>query len=259
MLKDLQNRIEEYSKITNIEDTKKMLEDVMTVIALLNSGELKVINSDYSVNVWIKEAILLMFRYTSSSPQILDAYDKIGLLEYDKKSSRYRKAPGAFIRNGVYIGNQCVVMPSYINIGAYVGDRTMIDINASIGSCAQIGENCHISAGSCIGGVLEPVVASPVIIEDNCFIGANAAILEGVLVKAGSVIASGVVISSSTKIIDRESGNILPFGVVPENSVIVPGSYQTKNNLNINCAIIVKKTDGQSARKSNLNNLLRDI
>lgn len=256
----LQEKIDYYYENLNSENINKskVIEDVNEVILLLNSGTIKIVNADGFLNSWIKKAILLMFKYTESSPQILDGFDKIGLLPYDSEKKRYRKAPGAFIRNGVYIGDTCIVMPSYINIGSYIGNKSMIDINASIGSCAQIGENCHISAGACIGGVLEPVVAAPVVIEDNCFIGANSAILEGTIIKKGSIIASGLVISSSTRIILRDTGEILPFGIIPENSVVVPGTYPSKNGLNICCAIIIKKVDSQSLEKSSINKILRE-
>lgn len=255
----LQQRIEHYYQASTSDniDSSKIIEDINEVISLLNNGEIRVVNSDRSVNSWVKKAIIVMFKYTESSPQVLDSFDKIGLLPYDAIQKRYRKAPGALIRNGVYIGNACVIMPSYINIGAYIGNKSMIDINASIGSCAQIGESCHISAGACIGGVLEPVVANPVVVEDNCFIGANSAILEGCIVKRGAVIASGLVISSSTKIILRETGEILPFGIIPENSVVVPGTYPSKNGLHVNCAIIIKQVDSKALAKSSINEILR--
>ncbi len=232
------------------------------VLELLNSGSIKIVekleDGSYKTNSWIKKAILLMFRHTKAHEQIFDSFDKIGLLKYDQNNPRYRKAPGSIIRNGVYIGNNAIIMPSYINIGSYIDDNTMIDINAAIGSCAQIGKNCHISALSCIGGVLEPAVANPVIIEDNCFIGAQSSILEGCIVEKNSIIASGVTISSSTKIIDRESGNI-SYGIIPEGSVVVPGSYPSKNNININCAVIIKKVDDKSRSKSSINEILRSV
>jgi 2,3,4,5-tetrahydropyridine-2-carboxylate N-succinyltransferase len=257
MYRELQERIEAYSKEEQISDKSAVLQDIRKVLDLLNTGKIKVLDNDGSFNIWIKKAILLLFKYGDCTHQSFDSYDKVGMLQYDFNTPRYRKIPGAVIRDGVYIGDECVIMPSYINIGSYIGKRTMIDINASIGSCAQIGENCHISAGACIGGVLEPVVASPVIIENNCFIGANSAVLEGVLVKNNSILAPGLVVSSSTKIIDRDKGENLPYGVIPENSVVVPGSYSSRDGININCAVIVKKTDKKSLDKTSINEILR--
>ena len=209
------------------------------VIEMLNAGKIRCINDDYSVNETVKKAILLIFKHFASYPQVFDGFDKIGLLAYDRKA-KYRKVPGAFIRNGVYIAKNCVIMPSCINIGAYIDAGTMIDMNSTIGSCAQIGKNCHISAGSCIGGVLEPVVAGPVIVEDNCLIGANAAVLEGVIVEHDSVVAPGTVLSKGIRIIDRETNEQITNGVIPANSLVVPGSYQS-GKINVNCAVIVKK------------------
>jgi 2,3,4,5-tetrahydropyridine-2-carboxylate N-succinyltransferase len=258
MYSELQRRIEAYGSQTNSKST--MLNDVREVLDLLNAGEIRVLSSDDGLfNTWIKKAILLLFKHGDCVSQGFDSYDKVGLLPYDFNNPRYRKVPGAFIRDGVYIGDGCVIMPSYINIGSYVGKRTMVDMNASVGSCAQVGEGCHISAGACIGGVLEPIVAHPVVIEDNCFVGANSAVLEGVLVKGNSILAPGLVVSSSTKIIDRDSGEKLPHGVIPESSVVVPGSYPSKNGVNINCAVIVKKTGEQSLDKASINEILRAI
>lgn len=236
-----------------------VLEKTDKIIHLLNDGIIRVaekINGSWTVNSWIKKAILLMFRFKDAQEQIFDSFDKLGLLDFDQKTPRYRKVPGSLIRNGVYIGNNVVLMPSYINIGAYISDGTMIDMNATIGSCAQIGKKCHISALVCIGGVLEPAVATPVIIEDNCFIGAGSCISEGVIVEEGSVIASGVSISGSTKIIDRETKTIYK-GIVPRGSVIISGSYPS-DGLNISCAIIAKKVDAKTKEKSSINEILRE-
>lgn len=241
----------------NIDLSKnKILEIFDEIIDLLNSGEIRVaekVDGNWIVNSWIKKAILLGFKHKDMRKTTFDSFDKIDLLKPD---GRYRKVPGSFIRDGVYIANGAVIMPSYINIAAYIGKGTMIDINSCIGSCAQIGENCHIAAGSCIGGVLEPAVATPVIIEDGCFIGANAAVLEGVIVKQNSVIAAGLVLSASTKIIDRATGETHK-GIVPEDSVLVPGSYQTENNLNINCAVMIKKINKGVRDKVSINEFLR--
>lgn len=256
----LKEKIERYyNNNMSEQSSKSTLSDLNAVINHLNDGTVRVLNTeDGSINEWVKKAILLTFKHTKISSQVFDSYDKIGLLQYDYFHKRYRKVPGAFIRNGVYIGNDCVIMPSYINIGAYIGDKTMIDINACVGSCAQIGKSCHISAGCVVGGVLEPIVASPVVIGDNCFLGANSAVLEGVIVEKRSVIASGLIISASTKIIDRETGNVMPFGVIPEGSVVVPGSYPSKNGLHINCAIIVKNVGKEPLEKLQVNEILRE-
>jgi 2,3,4,5-tetrahydropyridine-2-carboxylate N-succinyltransferase len=258
MIESLKTKIETYFDQTDV-NPQEALVIIDNVFELLNAGTIRVCektNDKWQVNTWIKKAILLAFRFKQSSKQDLDSFDKLGFLKYDYENPSYRKVPGAFIREGVHISKDAIIMPSYINIGAYIGSKTMIDINAAIGSCAQIGSNCHISALSCIGGVLEPVVANPVIIEDNCFIGVHSSILEGVIVEEGSVIASGVSISSSTKIIDRETGNIIK-GFIPKGSVVVSGSYPS-NGVNISCAVIVKKVDAQTRSKSGINELLRD-
>lgn len=230
------------------------------VFELLNAGEIRVaekIGNNWIVNQWVKESILLAFKIKPATRQNFDCYDKLGLLPYDYDNPRYRKVPFAMIREGVYIGDNAVVMPSYINVGAYVGEKTMIDINATIGSCAQIGKNCHIAASAVIGGVLEPASARPVIIEDHCFIGVHSSVLEGVIVEENSVVASGVSISASTKIIDRETGEIR-YGVVPSGSVVVPGTYPSKNGINISCAVIVKQIDAKTRSKTGINELLRE-
>ena len=231
------------------------LKTITNVLDQIKNGTIRAAekkNNKWVVNTLVKKAILLAFRYFKSDIQELNGYDKFGLLKFDYS---YRKVPGAIIRDYVHIEPNAVIMPSCINIGAYIGSKTMIDMQSVIGSCAQIGKNCHISAHACIGGVLEPVVAQPVIIEDNCFVGAHSAVLEGVLVQQGAVIAAGTIISASTKIIERDTGNILR-SVIPEDAVVVPGSYSS-NNANINCAVIVKyATQNQ---KLNINELLRDV
>ncbi len=237
----IQNSINYYYD-NNIVPDYDLIETVLNGIKSGTIRPIQVIDNKYIVNTWVKNAILLAFKYYTCKKQFNNSYDKFGLLEYDYDNPTYRKIPGALIRDYVYIGHDAIIMPSYINIGAYIGNKTMVDINATIGSCAQIGSNCHISANACIGGVLEPVVSIPVIIEDNCFIGANSAILEGVIVQHDSIISAGVTITASTKIIDRETGEIYK-NIIPSKSVVVPGSYQSKNNLNINCAIIIKHNE----------------
>lgn len=239
----------------NIVPDFNLIDEVLNGIKSGSIRPVEYLHGNYTVNTWVKKAILLAFRHYPCLEQESNSYDKFGLLKYNYDNPKYRKVPGALIRDYVYIGENAIIMPSYINIGAYIGSNTMIDINATIGSCAQIGHNCHISANTCIGGVLEPIVAMPVIVEDNCFIGANSAVLEGIIVEHDSIISAGVTITSSTKIIDRETGEIYK-GRIPSKSVVVPGSYQSKNNLNINCAVIIKKND--NIDKINTNEILRN-
>jgi 2,3,4,5-tetrahydropyridine-2-carboxylate N-succinyltransferase len=191
-------------------------------------------------------------------------YDKINLkFSYDDKDklkqSGIRMVPGAFVRHGAYLGKNVVVMPSFINIGAHVGDGTLIDAWATIGSCAYIGKNCHISGGAGIGGVLEPLQAAPVIVEDNCFIGARSEIVEGVLVEEGAVISMGVFIGASTKIIERNTGKI-SYGRIPAYSVVVPGSLPAKKQglPSLYCAVIIKQVDEKTRAKTSINELLRE-
>jgi 2,3,4,5-tetrahydropyridine-2-carboxylate N-succinyltransferase len=238
-------------------DINEINECLNQILTLLNKGQIRAaekIGDRWQVNHWVKQAILLVFRFKNSILQPFDAFDKIGLLKYDLADPRYRKIPPAAIRNGSYIGSNVVVMPSYINIGAYIDDGSTIDINAVVGSCAQIGKNCHIAAQSCIGGVLEPVSAVPVIIEDNCFIGVHSSVLEGVIVKEGSVIAPGVNITASTKIIDRESQKTWQ-GIIPTGAVIVPGTYNS-NGVNIACGVLIKMVDQKTKTKTAINEIL---
>ena len=180
--------------------------------------------------------------------------------EEDWKKAGYRHVPNGVVRKGSFIAKNAVLMPCFVNLGAYVDEGTMIDTWASVGSCAQVGKNCHVSGGAGIGGVLEPLQAGPVIIEDNCFIGARSEIAEGVLVETGAVISMGVYIGASTKIVDRETGEIT-YGKVPAFSVVVPGSLPNKKNPNgpsLYCAVIVKKVDEKTRSKTSINDLLRD-
>ncbi|MDR1609635.1 MAG: 2,3,4,5-tetrahydropyridine-2,6-dicarboxylate N-succinyltransferase [Holosporales bacterium] len=265
MISNLKSKIEELSDLLqpgNTSDSSthraEVLKCVDEVFALLNKGEIRVaekIDGKWITYQWIKKAILLAFKFKESIKRELDSFDKLGLLEFDYTAPRYRKVCPAVIRDGVYIGNDTVIMPSYINTGAYIGNGTMIDINAAIGSCAQIGYDCHISAQSCIGGVLEPVVDNPVIIDDNCFIGVHSSVLEGVIVEEDSIIAAGVNITASTKIIDRATGEVR-LGRIPRGSVVVSGSYPS-NGLNIACCIIVKTIDSKTMSKVKINEILR--
>lgn len=223
-------------------------------------------NGKWKINEWIKKAILLSFR--THEMKIFEGgstlwYDKIppqfSNEDEDKiKKSGVRVVPGAFIRSGSHIGKGVVIMPSFINIGANISEGSMIDTWSTVGSCAYIGKNCHISGGVGIGGVLEPLQANPVIIEDNCFIGARSEIVEGVIVEEGSVISMGVYIGLSTKIIDRETGEV-HYGRIPAYSVVVPGSLPNKdpNKPNLYCAVIIKKVDQKVRNKTSINELLR--
>ncbi len=218
------------------------------------------------VNDWIKKAILLSFRLNENN--IIEsgdrAFDKVPVKwanwDEDKfRAAGFRALPGAVVRYGSFINKGVVLMPSFVNLGAYVDEGTMVDTWATIGSCAQIGKNCHISGGAGIGGVLEPLQANPVIIEDNCFIGARSEIAEGVIVETGSVISMGVYIGSSTKIVDRATGEIF-YGKVPAYSVVVPGNLpgKTPDSPSLYCAVIVKRVDEKTRSKTGINELLRD-
>lgn len=245
----------------------KVIDAVRTVIDQLDAGTLRVADRTegaWSINEWVKKAILLYFRQSSlRSFEIgIPSYDKIPLKAEDWDEGTFSKAgirfvPGSIVRKGAFVAPGVILMPSFVNIGAYVGQGTMIDTWSTIGSCAQIGANCHISGGVGIGGVLEPLQASPVIIEDNCFIGARSEIAEGVIVEEGAVISMGVFIGASTRIVDRETGTIIQ-GRVPAYSVVVPGSLPSKNGVHLSCAVIVKRVDEQTRSKTSINELLRD-
>ncbi|QIW15272.1 2,3,4,5-tetrahydropyridine-2,6-dicarboxylate N-succinyltransferase [Pasteurellaceae bacterium RH1A] len=247
--------------------TKAAIEEA---VLKLDSGELRVaekVGGDWVVHQWLKKAVLLSFRIRDN--QIIDGaetnyYDKVPLkfAAYDEarfKEEGFRVVPSATVRQGAYIAKNTVLMPSYVNIGAYVDEGTMVDTWATVGSCAQIGKNVHLSGGVGIGGVLEPLQANPTIIEDNCFIGARSEIVEGVIVEEGSVISMGVFIGQSTKIYDRETGEI-HYGRVPAGSVVVSGSLPSKcGKYNLYCAVIVKKVDAKTRGKVGINELLRSI
>ena len=240
-------------------------------LARLDSGEARVAEPDghggWTVNEWLKKAVLLSFRL---SPMRVINGGAGGGVWWDKVPSKFetwdeaqfrhagfRAVPGAIVRRGAHIAPNCVLMPSFVNIGAYVDEGAMIDTWASVGSCAQIGKGVHLSGGAGIGGVLEPLQASPTIIEDNVFIGARSEVAEGVIVRKGAVLSMGVFISASTKIVDRESGEIYR-GEVPEYSVVVPGSLPGKDSgPSLSCAVIVKRADEQTRAKTSVNELLR--
>ena len=238
----------------------------------LDSGNLRVcekINDEWQVNQWIKKAILLSFRLNDN--EIIKAshatwFDKVesktaNWTKDDHLKAGFRYVPDAVVRKSAFIAKGVVLMPSFVNLGAYVDEGTMIDTWATVGSCAQIGKNCHISGGAGIGGVLEPLQANPVIIEDNCFIGARSEVAEGVIVGEGAVLSMGVFIGASTKIVDRSTGEI-HMGKVPAYSVVVPGTLPGKKEGDINpslyCAVIVKRVDEKTRSKTSINDLLRD-
>ena len=239
----------------------------------LDTGKIRVAeksNNDWIINQWVKKSILLYFRINnmkliSNSPGNSNWWDKIDSKFSDMgneefKNAGFRAVPGSIVRKGSFVDSGCVLMPSFINIGAYVGSGTMVDTWATIGSCAQIGANCHISGGAGIGGVLEPLQANPVIIEDNCFIGARSEVAEGVIVREGSVLSMGVYLSASTPIVDRETGKVIR-GEVPPYSVIIPGTFSPNNDSSkpsLYCAVIVKIVDEKTRSKTSINELLRD-
>jgi 2,3,4,5-tetrahydropyridine-2-carboxylate N-succinyltransferase len=239
------------------------------VIQELNAGRLRVaekVDGAWVMHQWIKKAVLLYFR--THDNQVTPGpgaawFDKVPLKFQNYTDAQFREGgfrivPPAIARTGVFIGRNVVMMPSYVNIGAYVGEGTMVDTWATVGSCAQIGRNVHLSGGVGIGGVLEPLQASPTIVEDNCFIGARSEIVEGVIVEAHSVISMGVFIGQSTKIYDRATGQV-HYGRVPSGSVVVPGSLPSSDGkYALACAVIVKRVDPQTRAKTSINELLRD-
>jgi 2,3,4,5-tetrahydropyridine-2-carboxylate N-succinyltransferase len=237
----------------------------------LDSGTLRVAerqtDGQWHVNQWAKKAVLLGFRIKDmevhdGGPQSGGWWDKVdskfkGWAAADWKSAGFRAVPNCVVRRSAYIAPGVVLMPSFVNLGAYVDTGTMVDTWATVGSCAQIGKNVHLSGGVGIGGVLEPMQAGPTIIEDNCFIGARSEVVEGCIVREGSVLGMGVFIGKSTKIVDRETGEVM-YGEVPAGSVVVAGSMPSKNGINLYCAVIVKKVDAQTRSKTSINELLRD-
>jgi len=261
----------------NTSTTGEIRDAVNHITNELDCGKIRICNKiegGWQVNQWIKKAILLSFKindnYLSSSENSIGDnvkfFDKVAQKftnwqESDFRLAGFRALNGAIVRHSAFVGKNVVLMPSFINVGAYVDEGTMIDTWATVGSCAQIGKNCHISGGVGIGGVLEPLQANPVIIEDNCFIGARSEIAEGVIVETGSVLSMGVYIGASTKIVDRQTGEIF-YGKVPAYSVVVPGSIATNSkssqDLSLYCAVIVKKVDEKTRSKTSINELLRE-
>jgi 2,3,4,5-tetrahydropyridine-2,6-dicarboxylate N-succinyltransferase len=263
----INNAFENLSQISpkNVPDQLRAALD--EVFAGLESGKLRVAqltDRGWQVNEWVKKAVLLSFRTRASSvmpasPQ--NYFDKVPLRfkdasEFDALAARV--VPGAVVRTGAHIGRDVVLMPSFVNIGAYVGAGTMVDTWATVGSCAQIGARVHLSGGVGIGGVLEPLQAAPTIIEDDCFIGARSEVVEGVIVERGSVIGMGVYLGQSTKIYDRETGKV-SYGRVPAGSVVVAGNLPAANGSHsLYCAVIVKRVDEKTRSKTSINELLRD-
>ena len=261
----------------NIATTGEVRDAVDFALAGLDRGEFRVAqknDGDWVVNQWLKKAVLLSFRLNDN--MVIDpehdrhliqpagrSFDKVPLKtarwnEDDFRNAGFRMVPGAVVRHGSFIAKDAVLMPSFVNIGAYVGEKTMVDTWSTVGSCAQIGANVHLSGGVGIGGVLEPLQAGPVIIEDNCFIGARAEVAEGVIVREGAVISMGVYLGASTKIIDRSTGEVFR-GEVPSYAVVVPGSLpDPKGGPSLYCAVIVKRVDAQTRSKTGINELLRD-
>lgn len=272
-MSNLQNFIEQafenradFSPTSAPQDVRDAVNDVLNQ---LDAGTLRVaekVNGEWVVNQWAKKAVLLSFRlndnYVMPSCEHLQFFDKVPTKFADWTEEQFRQSgvrvvPPAVARKGSFIGKGAILMPSYVNIGAYVGEGTMVDTWATVGSCAQIGKNVHLSGGAGIGGVLEPLQANPTIIEDNCFIGVRSEIVEGVIVEEGSVISMGVYIGQSTKIYDRTTGEIT-YGRIPAGSVVVSGSLPSKDGSHsLYCAVIVKKVDAQTRAKTSINDLLR--
>jgi len=246
-------------------------EAIEATLDALDSGRLRVAErrqgGAWHVNQWAKKAVLLGFRLSDmqaqdGGPQGAHWWDKVdskfrGWGEHEWRAAGFRAVPNCIVRRSAYIAPGVVLMPCFVNLGAHIGEGTMVDTWATVGSCAQIGRNVHLSGGVGIGGVLEPMQAGPTIIEDNCFIGARSEVVEGCIVREGSVLGMGVFIGRSTRIVDRETGEVM-YGEVPPFSVVVAGSMPTRNNLNLYCAVIVKRVDARTRAKTAINELLRD-
>ena len=251
--------------------TGKVRDAINETLEALDTGKLRVAEKTkdnvWQVNQWAKKAVLLGFRIKdmeihSGGPQSSGWWDKVdskfkGWSEDAWKEAGFRAVPNCVVRKSAYIAPCVVLMPSFVNLGAFVDEGTMVDTWATVGSCAQIGKNVHLSGGVGIGGVLEPMQAGPTIIEDNCFIGARSEVVEGCIVREGSVLGMGVYIGQSTKILDRETGEVM-YGEVPPYSVVVSGSLPSKNNVSLYCAVIVKRVDEKTRSKTGINELLRD-
>jgi len=281
-IKSIIERVFDNNEDINPNTTGEIKQAIDLALNYLDKGELRVAdpigNSQWKVNQWLKKAVLLSFKINdmdiiSGGPQSVNNgpanwWDKVpskfsGWGKEEFKTAGFRAVPGCVVRHSAFIAPSVVLMPSYVNIGAYVDSGSMIDTWATVGSCAQIGKNVHISGGAGIGGVLEPIQAGPVIIEDNCFIGARSEVAEGVVIETGAVLSMGVFIGASTKVIDRNTGEIY-VGRVPAYSVVVPGALPGKllpdgsQGPSLYCAVIVKKVDAQTRSKTSVNELLRD-
>lgn len=246
-------------------------EAIEATLDALDGGKLRVAERGddgvWQVNQWAKKAVLLGFRLKdmeqqSGGPQGGGWWDKVdskfaGWTDAEWKAGGFRAVPNCIVRRSAFIAPGVVLMPSFVNLGAYVDEGTMVDTWATVGSCAQIGKGVHLSGGVGIGGVLEPMQAGPTIIEDNCFIGARSEVVEGVIVREGSVLGMGVYIGQSTKIVDRETGEVM-YGEVPSGSVVVSGTMPSKNGVHLYCAVIVKRVDEKTRSKTSINELLRD-
>ncbi|MBD2811510.1 2,3,4,5-tetrahydropyridine-2,6-dicarboxylate N-succinyltransferase [Xenorhabdus sp. Vera] len=266
----IENAFENRANITPSTVDRATRDTINQVIQMLDRGKLRVaekIDGEWVTHQWLKKAVLLSFRINDN--QVMEGsesryFDKVPMKFADYDQARFEKegfrvVPPAAVRQGAFIARNTVLMPSYVNLGAYVDEGSMVDTWATVGSCAQIGKNVHLSGGVGIGGVLEPLQANPTIIEDNCFIGARSEIVEGVIVEEGSVISMGVYIGQSTKIYDRETGEI-HYGRVPAGSVVVSGNLPSKDgSYSLYCAVIVKKVDAKTRGKVGINELLRNI
>src|SRR5476651_445318 len=264
----IEQAFERRAEITPANADSVTRDAVNQVINKIDSGELRVaekINGEWVTHQWLKKAVLLSFRINDN--QLMDGaenrfYDKVPMKFADYDEARFQRegfrvVPPAAVRKGAFIARNTVLMPSYVNIGAYVDEGTMVDTWATVGSCAQIGKNVHLSGGVGIGGVLEPLQANPVIIEDNCFVGARSEVVEGVVVEENSVISMGVFLGQSTKIYDRASGEV-SYGRIPSGSVVVPGNLPSADGrYSLYCAVIVKRVDAKTRAKTSPNELLR--
>lgn len=270
LIETIESGFDRRDELGSAGEVRELSDAVEQAIDLLDSGEARVAvkeDGSWQVQQWLKKAVLLSFRLSANEVvhgKYSNFFDKVPLKFADFEQEDFDKAgvrvvPDAIVRRGAYVAPGVVLMPSYINIGANVDSGTLVDTWATVGSCAQIGKNVHLSGGVGIGGVLEPVQAGPTIIEDNCFIGARSEIVEGVVVEQGAVISMGVFISQSTKIFNRETGEV-SYGRVPAGSVVVAGNLpSTDGSYSLYCAVIVKQVDEKTRSKTSLNDLLRDI
>jgi 2,3,4,5-tetrahydropyridine-2-carboxylate N-succinyltransferase len=265
----IERGFEQGGRMANADEQEQLTSAVKQAIAELDTGEARVaeqVDGQWQVNQWLKKAVLLSFRLADNN--VIESghsrfYDKVPMKYADYTDEDFRRdgvrvVPDAIVRRGAFVAPDVVLMPSYVNIGAYVDSGTMVDTWATVGSCAQIGRNVHLSGGVGIGGVLEPVQAGPTIIEDDCFIGARSEVVEGVIIERGSVLSMGVYIGQSTRIYDRETGDV-SYGRVPAGSVVVPGSLPSADGTySLYCAVIVKHVDEKTRAKTSLNELLRN-